>query len=206
VIPRPAARRRRLRLRMPRLRHPVPFWLAAVALTALTTATVARASGAAVAERERWGVRVPVVVAAVDHEPGDPLRGAVELRPAATVPEGALAALEDGAVVARWIGAGEIVLAARLAPAGLSPIAGRLPPRTRGVAVPIGIAPLPVEVGDRVDVFGSSLLTVAALVVAVSEEAVTIAVAERDAADVAYEAAAGTVTLVLTSMPTPRSR
>jgi Flp pilus assembly protein CpaB len=205
MIPRPSGRRRRL-LRLPRLRHPVPFWIAAVALTALTTATVARASGAAVAERDRWGVQVPVVVATADLAPGDALRGTVELRPAATVPDGAVSTLDPGAVVAQWIGAGEIVLAARLAPAGLSAIAGRLPPRTRGVAIPIGIAPLPVAVGDHVDVFGSSRLSVAALVVAVTDEAVTIAVAERDAADVAYEAAAGTVTLVLTATPTPRSR
>jgi hypothetical protein len=43
-------------------------------------------------------------------------------------------------------------------------------------------------------------------VIAVDEAAVTIAVDERDAADVAYEAAAGTVTLVLTATSSPRSR
>lgn len=201
MIPRPAARaRRRLRLRP---RRPLPFWLAALALTALTVSTVSRVADAAVAERERWGERLEVLVATADLEPGDALRGDLRAVPAALVPAGAVTSAPDGELVASWIGAGEIVLAVRLAPAGLSPVAALLPAGTRGVAVPLGMAPLPVEVGDRVDVHGSTRLAADALVVAVREEAITVAVDAADAARVAYEAANGTVTLVLTA---PSSR
>ena len=197
MIPRPAARaRRRLRLRP---RRPLPFWLAAVALTALTVSTVARVTGAAAAERDRWGERIDVLVASSDLEPGDELRGELRSVPAALVPAGARTTGAEGETVAAWIGAGEIVLESRLAPAGLSAVAALLPPGTRGVAVPLGLAPLPVEVGDRVDVHGATRLATDAVVVAVTEEAITVAVDAADAARVAYEAASGTVTLVLTA-------
>jgi Flp pilus assembly protein CpaB len=201
MIPRPMRGRRRRRLRF---RHPIPFWIAAVALTALTTATVGRVTDAAATERDRWGERVPVVVAATDHGPGDALHATVELRPAALVPDGALAEVPDDTTVTAFVAAGEVVLDARVAPGGLSPIAARLPPGTRGVAVPPGMAPLPLTVGDRVDVLGATTLTRDAVVVDVAEAAVTIAVDADDAAGVAYEAAAGTVTLVLTATSSRR--
>lgn len=204
MIPRPAPRaRRRLRSRL-RLRRPVPFWIAAVALTALTVSTVARVAGAAAAERERWGARIEVVVAARDLHPGDELRGELRSIPAALVPAGARTAPPGGELVAAWIGAGEIVLEHRVAPGGLSAVVALLPPGTRGVAVPIGLAPLPVAVGDHVDVHGSIPLAAGALVVAVSEQAITVAVDAADAGRVAYEAANGTVTLVLTSTSSRR--
>ncbi|HEX4906943.1 MAG TPA: SAF domain-containing protein [Acidimicrobiales bacterium] len=202
MIPRPAARaRRRLRLRP---RRPLPFWLAALALTSLTVSAVSRVADAAAVERDRWGERLEVLVATADLEPGDELRGELRSVPAALVPAGAVTSPPDGEVVTSWIGAGEIVLAARLAPAGLSPVAALLPAGTRGVAVPIGMAPLPVEVGDRVDVHGTTRLAADALVVAVSEEAITVAVDAADAARVAYEAPNGTVTLVLTAASSRR--
>jgi hypothetical protein len=122
------------------------------------------------------------------------------------VPGDARPAPADGEVAAAWIGAGEIVHEHRLAPAGLSPVAALLPPGTRGVAVPLGLAPLPVEVGDRVDVHGATRLASDALVIAVHEEAVTVAVDAADAARVAYEASNGTVTLVLTAPSSRRGR
>lgn len=201
MIPRPVTRRRRLRFR---LRRPIPFWIAAVALTALTVSTVARVADAAGAERARWGERIDVVVATADLAPGDALEGELRSVPAMLVPAGARTAPPDGELVAAWIGAGEIVLDERVAPAGLSAVAALLPPDTRGVAVPIGLAPLPVEVGDHVDVHGATLLASGALVVAVAAEAITVAVDETDAADVAYEAANGTVTLVLTATSSRR--
>lgn len=200
--------RRRFRLRWRRrlLRRPLPFWLAALALTALTTSTVARVTGAAAAERDRWGERRPVLVARRDLHAGDALRDVeVRLVPAALVPRGAAPPdLVRGRrrVVTAWIAAGEVVLSRRLAPDGLSPTAARLPPGTRGVAVPQGQAPLPVEIGDRVDVIAtldSSTVTVArgAVVVAVGGDAVTIAVRRADAAHVAFAVTSAAVTLVL---------
>jgi Flp pilus assembly protein CpaB len=163
-------------------RHPVPFWLAAIALTALTVSTVAHVAGAAADERARWGTQRAVLVARHDLSPGDPLRDVdVRMVPAALVPRGAARDASDRTVV-QWIGAGEIVLARRLAPGGLSPTAARLPRGTRGVAVPQGQAPLPVEIGDHVDV------------VATLETSVTVA---TDAPRVADAVASATVTLVL---------
>jgi Flp pilus assembly protein CpaB len=188
--------RRRLR------RHPVPYWLAAIALIALTVSTVAHVTDAAAAERARWGSLRPVLVAGRDLRPGDRVRGAhVRMVPAALVPRGALTHT-TGATVVSWIGAGEVVLARRVTPAGLSATASRLPPGTRGIAVPVGQAPLPVEVGDRVDVvaaFDTDAVTIAvgAVVVAEDESAVTVAVDRDDAADVAYAVTAAAVTLVL---------
>jgi len=196
MIPRPAGRRWWRRLRF---RHPAPYWLAAFALAALTATGVGRATDAARAERERWGARVPVAIATVDHEPGDVLDAEVVLLPAAMVPAGALAEPPAGQRVAAWIAAGEVVLERRLAPAGLSPVAARLPPGTRGVAVPPGIAPLPVEVGDRVDVLGPALLASSALVVAVAEDAVTVAVRDAAARRIADAVLTGTVVLVLSA-------
>ena len=205
--PRPA---RRARFRPRRLlRRPIPWWVAAVLLTVVTTVTVGRATGEAAAERSRWGDERTVVVALVDHEPGDRLRAELRRLPEAVVPDGALDELAPGATAVSALAAGEVVLGRRVAPDGLSLVAARLPDGTRGVAVPHGIAPLPVEVGDTVDVlasFESETITVAtdALVVDVGEDAVTVAVDADDAAGVAYAVTAGVVTLALSGTSSPR--
>lgn len=206
-LPRPA-RRARFHPRRA-LRHPIPWWVAAALLAAITTVTVGRLTSAAADERARWGEARPVVVAARDHEAGERVRGEVRLLPAALVPAGALAELPAGATTVTELDAGEIVLARRLAPDGLSLVAARLPDGTRGVAVPHGIAPLPVEVGDRVDVlasFEADTLVVAAgaTVVAVDDDAVTVAVAEADAPAVAYAVNAGAVTMALSGTSSRR--
>ena len=161
-------------------RRPAPFWLAAAVLAIVTATTVDHVTSAAASARDRWGERRPVVVALHDLEPGDVLDGVeVRLLPRALVPDGALRRVEDGVVTA-WIAAGEVVVRQRVAPGGLSPTAARLPPGTRGVAVPQGVAPLPVEVGDRV-----------------GDDSVTVAVDRVDAASVAQAVTSASVTLVL---------
>jgi hypothetical protein len=104
--------------------------------------------------------------------------------------------------VTAWTAAGEPLLDGRLAPGGLSATAARLPEGTRGVAVPIGVAPLPVEAGDHVDVLetlDASTIVVArrALVVDVGGDGITVAVDESAASDVASAVVLGSVTLVL---------
>jgi hypothetical protein len=195
MIPRPV-RRRRVRLRF---RHPLPYWLAVGVLAAVTAATLARVTDAAASERERWGERMLVAVALVDAGAGEAVTAELREVPVGLVPEGALTVLPDGDVASAWIGAGEVVLEQRLAPAGLSPAAAMLPAGTRGVAVPVGIAPLPVAIGDRVDVLGPALLAAGALVVAVTDDAVTVAVPGSAARRVADVVVTGTVTLVLSS-------
>lgn len=211
---RPLPRRRRgpvLALRRrPRL------WWALVAVLALAVGTaVASAVERADAARRAWGTTVPVVVATEAIAPGDALSAAVlavEKRPAALVPDSALRALPADRVAGAAIAAGEVVVAERLAGEGLRGPAALLPPGTRAVAVPAerGLTP-PVAVGDAVDVvvaLGGSgedrggappgfTLVEAARVVAVSDEAVTIAVPRADTARVAVALGSGVVTLAL---------
>jgi len=200
MLTRPTGRRR-LRLR---LRHPVPYWLAVAVLATLTVSSISRAAAAADAARDRWGDQVAVAVSTADAEPGETVRAALRLLPAGLVPAGAARVDVDGARAATWIGRGEIVLERRLAPAGLSPTAALLPPGTRGVAVPQGIAPLPVVVGDRVDVLAPHVLAEDAVVVAVTDDAVTVAVRSAVAPRLVDAVAVGTVSLALSG--TTRSR
>ena len=129
---------------------------AIVLLAAATGIVVASLVSAAGAERDRWGTVRPVAVARHDLRPGDVVdAGAAEVRslPAALVPEGALADLPRGSTVRQPVVAGEPLVAARLAPEGLTGVAALVPARHRAVAVPVGPAGVPpLAVGDRVDV------------------------------------------------------
>lgn len=198
----------------------------AVALLALVTAVAVASSLAAVSTaRDRWGSTRAVVVATRDLAPGEVVdAGAVEVRdlPRGVVAAGALAAAPVGSVVRHPILAGEPVPAARVAPDGLTGVAALVPAGDRAVAVPVGPAGAPpVVVGDRVDVVavapaGGSVgegaiteggdvgggdpaftLVEAAAVVDVTEQAVTIAVPERDAPRVAWAVANSAVVLAL---------
>lgn len=212
LLPRPS-RRPALRLR-----RSLPHWALAVALALATAGLVAHLVAGAEAERARWGVLRPTLVATADVHGGERLAAgdvAVRRLPAALVPPGALRALPAGAVAAADVHRGEAVLAARLVGPGSSAVASRLPAGTRGIAVPTGSG-LPLEVGDRVDVLatfdpgvagdGEPTFAVAtrAAVVHVGEDAVTVAVNRTAAPRVAYALATGTVTLVLSGTTTRR--
>jgi Flp pilus assembly protein CpaB len=114
-----------------------------------------------------------------------------------------------GRVVTAAIVAGEPVVEQRVAPEGLSAVAALVPPGHRAVALPVTLAPLPVAVGDRVDVlvaeaeglFSTEVAARNALVVATSEEMVTIALEEAGARVVADGLASGVVTLTLRGAP-----
>lgn len=161
-----------------------------------------------------WGERVPVLVATRDLEPGERVHAGntrVEARPEPLVPDGALLELPDDRRVAAAVYAGEVLRSERLAPAGTSAVAARLPDGTVAVAIPVepGLVP-PLVVGDHVDVLvalpaevadtgppGFALAT-GVPVVHVQENAVTIAVDEEAAPRVAVAFGAGAVTLALT--------
>lgn len=213
-LPRPPRRGPARARRLPRRlsRRPVPFWLAAIALATLTGLSVARLVGQASAEAARWGDLRPTAIATADLEAGatvGPGDVEIEHRPAALVPDGAVDGPVEGRVVAATVHRGEPVLAARLAPAGLSPTAAVLPAGTVGIAVPAGPGALPLQPGDVVEV----LVTVdpgtagdqqptfpvarSAQVVHTGEESVTLAVGRDDAERVAFAVTAGVVTLVL---------
>ena len=195
-----------------RLRRPLPFWLLALTVAAVTGLVVSGLVGRVDAVAARWGDVRPIVVATTDIEAGDDIGAGdvvVEERPRAMLPDEALTEAPVGRRATAAIAAGEPVVAGRIAPAGVGRIAALLPPRTRGLAVPLDRAPIEVEVGDTVDLLatfdpavsgdGDPTFTVAdrALVVAVGEEAVTVAVEEREAAPVAFALANGIVTIAL---------
>jgi Flp pilus assembly protein CpaB len=187
----------------------------AVAVLAVTTAlTVTATLGAADAARDRWGPSQPVAVATRDLAPGDVVDAtAIERRdlPEGLVTDASLAAAPEGAVVRHPILAGEPLVAARLAPHGLSGVAALVPPGHRAVAVPVGPAGMPPlatdDLVDVVTVLPTGLesgeedpafpLVERAPVVDVGDQSVTIAVPAADAPRVAWALSNGTIVLVL---------
>lgn len=190
-------------------------------LAAATAVTVISLIEAADAARSRWGDTRPVVVATRDLAPGDVVdAAAVTVRdlPSGLVTDAALASVGPGAVVRHPIVAGEPVVARRLAPDGLTGVAALVPSGQRAVAVPLGPAGgPPLVVGDRVDVIavlppgagsgegdpeasgGEPAFALAehALVVDVTDGAVTVAVPRDDVPRVAWALGLGSLVLSL---------
>jgi Flp pilus assembly protein CpaB len=194
----------------------------AAVVTGLAVSTVVRS---AEQTRSRWADTRQVAVAEHDLAPGDVVDAdAVSLRevPRAAVAEAAAATLPLGAVVRYPIAAGEPVIGTRLAPEGLTGVAALVPEGHRAVSIPAGPAGMPpARPGDRVDIIAltptspepetdaadadngggqaapATTLVDQALVVDVSDTAVTVAVPAALAPAVAYGAAQGLVVLTL---------
>ena len=217
---RPLVVRRRLRRRrIPRWirRHRGLYWLVAMVLAGVTANAVTTALDRAEAARAGWGESKSVLVAQHRLDVGDVVRDgdvAAASWPLAVVPRGALPDPPDaiGRTVVQVIEPGEALLAGRLAPDGLHGVAAMVPPGWRALAVPFGPAALPLSVGHRVDVVAavggtdatasqtpSFVLADNALVVAVDERSVTVAVRAEDAPRVALGIVTGSVVLALRS-------
>lgn len=209
----PLGARRPLRPGLALRRRPRLWWAAVIVVALASGWATSSIVGHAEATRASWGRVQRVLVARHDLAAGSILRPAdVELvdRPLALVPAAALRALPAGAVARAPIVAGEVIVSPRVAPAGSSAIAARLPKGTRAIAIPTepGRVP-PLEVGDLVDVVvavapdaagdGPPGFVVAsdAEVVAVSDVAVTIAVSRDAAPRIAVALGMGAVTLAL---------
>ncbi len=199
------------------------LWWTGVAVVALATTQAVRASlahSAALAERYGSLRPVPVVIEAVDAGqvvPDNAIR--VERRPASTLPEATLVGGGSKGAAGRTalvpLVPGEVLVASKLAPAGLRGAAALLPRGMRAVAIPGGPGGRPpARLGDRVDVLATFsgdaaagdgpptvVVAVGALVVARDLEAdtVTVALPPADVPAVVFAMTAGTVTLVLTS-------
>ena len=183
--------------------------MAAVVLVATTVRTLWSAEAA----RAAWSASTPVVVATADLSAGTVLTDA-NLRvvglPPAVVPPGA--ATGDpaglvGATVSETVLRGEPVAVARLGPPGLGPTAARLRPGWRAVAMPLGAARPPLQPGDRVELVGvaggpgsgaaATIVARTAEVLAVDEDALTVAVPAEDVTGVVGAVASGLVAAVL---------
>lgn len=189
---------------------PLPWWLLALALSAAVVSATTGALRAAGAARAEWGahVRVSVVQRAV--AAGSTLTAAdvaLERRPVAMVPPGALGEAPVGRVALVDLVAGEVTIERRLAGPGRTGAAALLRPGERGVAITAltGERP-PLTVGDLVDLLAvpadgsrGRLLASGRPVIDVEEEtgAVTVAVPATAAVAVAEALERGRVVLAL---------
>lgn len=200
--PRPTRARlpilRRLRRDPAAIRH----WLAVAIAAALLVSLVDRAVGDAERTRHRWGRTTAVWVATEPIRAGDDLAGAVRSArwPAALVPDAALEADPGDARAAGPLDRGSIVTSALVAPDD---------DRGRTVAVPLPEAHLPVEAGDRVDVWatadpatvadgadGTERVARDARVVQAGRSSVVLEVDEEEVDDLAAAGSTATLTLV----------
>ncbi len=184
--------RRSVRIRIALARRPWLVWLG-VALVCVGAAAAMNAQlRAARSERTAWGQSQIVLVATAAVAPGTPLAdAAVAARrlPLAAIPSSALDHAEVGAVVVRGLVAGEVLVPADVG-AG-DPRFALVPAGHVVVALPRPEVLAPIEAGDRVEVTtvdrdGRATRT-RARVVAVTDEAVLVAVAPDDAAVVAAQ-------------------
>ncbi len=213
------------RVHSPVARHRLPFrqralldpralrrWVLVLIAAVTTAALVAQVVVRAEQTRARWGARQTVLVIDRPLAAGDPLTDALRVEdwPLALVPDGSFDnpdALPDGATASGPLASGTpLTDVAVLAPDDASP-------RPR-VAVPTGLAVLPLSAGDTVEVWatvvaggldggpgggsGTRRVTGGATVVGADDETVVLTVDERDVAEVAEAAALATVTLVAT--------
>lgn len=178
--------------------------IAAVATATLVGQVVVRAEQA----RSRWGSRRTAVVVDRPLAPGEPIGDAVRLEPwpLALLPAGAFTAVD--AVPAGATAAGPLAPGTPLTDVAVTDPAGAaVRPR---VAVPTGLAVLPLSPGDSVEVWATVVgstgatgpetkrVTAGASVVGTDDETVVLAVDADDIEAVTEAAALATVTLVAT--------
>lgn len=183
-------------------------WLLVAVLASTTTVITARVLAGAEAARQQWGQTRSVLVVERRVAAGQALAAAVgETRwPLALIPDGALAHLPAGAEAVGPLGPGTLITETLVAQPGSAGRTGR-----RRVALPTGAARLPLDQGDRVDVWatvdpslaGGRLTTrrvaVDAVVTSAGSRSVVVAVTAHEAAEVAEAAALATVTIVASS-------
>jgi pilus assembly protein CpaB len=198
-------------------RSPLAYWVLVGCLALFTGLTASRLVSSAQARAAVYGPLRPVLVASRPVETGSVLRAgdvAVRSLPASFLPEGHLdsAGAAVGRTVVVPLFAGLPVVAANLAPDGLTGLAALLPPGTQAVAVPTGPGSVAVRRGDVVDVLATFDPTPAgeeptfpvaraALVVDVGPEAVAVAVEPEAAKRVAFAVARGTVAVSVMGGP-----
>jgi Flp pilus assembly protein CpaB len=199
-------------------RSPLAYWAAVAALALVTTLAVSQLLGRARTEAARYGSPRAVVIATRDIGVGSALGGGdvmVRTLPSALVPPDAVGdpAQARGRVVVVPVFEGQPVMRRQLAPWGRTGAAALLPDGKRGISVAAGPAAAKLAKGDTVDVLATFdpatpaaagkeptfPVAVAASVIDVGGESVTIAVDPEEAKRVAFAIAHGAVTVVLSS-------
>lgn len=176
------------RVRLELARRPWLYWLIAGTCAAIAWASVAGARSAADHARQQWGAPRTVYVAAHALDPGDVIATVRRQYPRAMVPASAVSATTGGAVAARPVAAGEIVVAGDVA--GAAPI----PPDWAVFAVDATSAPTLVP-GDSVGVFGQGARWCDGVVTHTTGEMVEVAVPPTCAEAVSAQVAVGGVVL-----------
>lgn len=195
-------------------RVPVLYWILAFGLAATTSLTVFRLAAAADARARYWGTLAEVPVAQRSIGAGEAIEpGDFRMRsiPESLLPESGVVFEPIGLTVIVPLVPGEVIVEAKLAPAGLEGPVAMLGAGQRAVAVARTEATPPLAVGDRVDV----ILTLdasdsgigarapafpvarAAQVLDINETAVAIAVSASDAPKVVFGAAQGAISLAV---------
>lgn len=154
---RPYRSLRPIRRRLPR--SAIPWWIAVVVLAVGTAAIVNGALVRAADAEARWRDTRSVIVATRSIEWGQQLAEATEVRrlPKAAIPDGALTEVTAEQVATAAIGQGEVVIAPRVSGQDAAGAAALLPAGTRALVIPLEVAGLPVQPGDRVDLLASQL-------------------------------------------------
>ncbi len=177
-------------------RAPWTLWASIAALALTTGWLVAREVGAADAARASWGPTRSVWVATRDTDAGQPLTAVARRYPGAVVPPGAVSEVPAAARARQRVDAGEIVTTADLVAAGP---AARIPAGQLAVAVPRQSGTL--AVGDWVAALADGRVLARGTVVALTETAALVAVADQAAGPLAQAAVDGRVSLALSATP-----
>jgi Flp pilus assembly protein CpaB len=193
-------------------RVPALYWILSLALAACTSVTIFRLAAAADSRARYWGTMAAVPVVTEPIAAGatvEPAHFEIRRVPESLLPHSAVEFEPAGltAIVPMW--PGEVLVEAKLAPAGLDGPAAMLQTGERAVAVPRSETTPPLSPGDRVDVIlnldpsvtggGPPAIPVARAVrvLHLTEAAVTLAVPAEDAAKVAFGAAQGALSLAI---------
>ena len=182
------------RARLVLARRPWIYWSVVAAFATLAAMTVHGEMATIAAERDRWGATRTVLIASRPHEPGDPIAAEPATLPVAALPDGALDEIPVGAVVRQRVADGEVLtdvdVTSRAGPASFADagtvVVAVSDPLARNVAV--GLA---VQVSADGFVIADG-----AVVTAVVDDVVFVAVAERDGPGVAAAAQQGVASLL----------
>lgn len=190
-------------------------WIITAVVSVIALSWTFSTVNSARSERKAWGNAHSVPVALVDLSPGRVISAAdiafVE-RPVAMLPE-SVAESPIGRTVSRTIVKDEVIIEERLAGGATTGPAALLDENTVAFAIAVENATPPVGVGDHVALFAPSDVVAtatrgtgpavqvanSAIVVAVTEQAVTVAVDKNDAPGLARALLASTVVVALTS-------